>query len=143
MEQYDSLKLSNQVCFPLYVASKEIMVKYNKLSNIWVENELLLWRKSMIQFLKKNKITILILLLVTCAISCFYIFLDNSRNLINSIASILAIPSLILSFAVLKIKRREICWSLLSARKLFTTLLTNSLFVIICTIYIRQRYEIL
>ena len=30
MEQYDSLKLSNQVCFPLYVASKEIIRKYNK-----------------------------------------------------------------------------------------------------------------
>lgn len=57
----------------------------------------------MVKFLKKNKITILILLLVTGAISCFYIFFDNSRNLINSIASILAIPSLIVSFAVLKV----------------------------------------
>ena len=30
MEEYDLLKLSNQVCFPLYVASKEIIRKYNK-----------------------------------------------------------------------------------------------------------------
>ena len=28
METYDSLKLSNQLCFPLYVASKEIIRKY-------------------------------------------------------------------------------------------------------------------
>ena len=30
MEEYDLLKLRNQVCFPLYVASKEIIRKYNK-----------------------------------------------------------------------------------------------------------------
>ena len=30
MEEHDLLKLSNQVCFPLYVASKEIIRKYNK-----------------------------------------------------------------------------------------------------------------
>lgn len=30
MEEHDLLKLRNQVCFPLYVASKEIIRKYNK-----------------------------------------------------------------------------------------------------------------
>ena len=28
MDKYDSLKLSNQLCFPLYAASKEIVKKY-------------------------------------------------------------------------------------------------------------------
>ncbi len=30
MKNYDNLKLENQVCFPLYAASKEVTKKYKK-----------------------------------------------------------------------------------------------------------------
>lgn len=33
MEQFDCLKLENQLCFPLYVASKEVIKKYEPLLN--------------------------------------------------------------------------------------------------------------
>ena len=31
MDKYDSLKLDNQLCFPLYVASKEVIRRYKPL----------------------------------------------------------------------------------------------------------------
>ena len=33
MEQYDSLKLKNQLCFPIYLCSKEIIRKYTPYLN--------------------------------------------------------------------------------------------------------------
>ena len=37
MEKYDALKLEKQLCFPLYVCSKEIVRKYKKIkSHIWM-----------------------------------------------------------------------------------------------------------
>ena len=33
MEKFDCLKLENQLCFPLYVCSKEIIKKYNTILN--------------------------------------------------------------------------------------------------------------
>ena len=57
----------------------------------------------MVKFLKKNQKTLGILLIITVLISLLYFFWEDSRNIINSMASILAIPSLIMSFVVLKV----------------------------------------
>lgn len=57
----------------------------------------------MAKFLKKNSKTLMILLFITVLISLIYFYSEDSRNIINSMASILAIPSLILSFVVLKV----------------------------------------
>lgn len=54
-------------------------------------------------FLKKNCKALIILLIITVLISILYYFSKESRDIFNSIESILAIPSLILSFIVLKV----------------------------------------
>lgn len=55
------------------------------------------------RFLIKNFGAIVILSIVTVTISVLYYCCDKSRNMLNSIESILAIPSLMLSFIVLKV----------------------------------------
>lgn len=57
----------------------------------------------MVKFLKKNQKTLGILMIITVLISLLYFLWEDSRNIINSMASILAIPSLIMSFVVLKV----------------------------------------
>ena len=55
------------------------------------------------KFLIKNWEVIVILFIVIVVISVLYFCCDISRSIIDSIASILAIPSLMLSFIVLKV----------------------------------------
>ena len=40
MDNYDKLKLENQLCFPLYVCSKEIVKKYGQEKLLYFYNEL-------------------------------------------------------------------------------------------------------
>ena len=54
-------------------------------------------------FFKKNCKALVMLLIITILISILYYFCKESRDIFNSIESILAIPSLILSFIVLKV----------------------------------------
>lgn len=55
------------------------------------------------KFFKKNCKALVMLLIITVLISILYYFCKESRDIFNSIESILAIPSLILSFIVLKV----------------------------------------
>lgn len=54
-------------------------------------------------FFKKNCKALVMLLIITILISILFYFCKESRDIFNSIESILAIPSLILSFIVLKV----------------------------------------
>ena len=55
------------------------------------------------ELFKKNYKALVMLLIITVLISIVYYFCKESRDIFNSIESILAIPSLILSFIVLKV----------------------------------------